>query len=200
MSKLQLQQELRELMRGQPRKSISTMRVHELEKEIDFIRNYMPKRELQNENVQIPPKPSGPLGPRKMTIHEEVHSDDDQNVVRVPQVAPKRPTEYQMKKASRLAREAPEGEFLQHAESNLTKSANLTKNVTKNVTKNLTESNLTENLTRNLTKPAPKVVRKPAKVVRNDESVNPELVRMKSKPAVYEPVCPKCGSDKYHIH
>jgi len=45
-----------------------------------------------------------------------------------------------------------------------------------------------------------RVVKKPAKNVRNEENVNPELTRTKSKPVFYEPACPKCGSTKYHIH
>ena len=162
-SKLELQQELRELMRGQPRKAISTMRVHELEQEIDFLKHVAPKRQTHEEHVKVPPKPVGPLGPRKMTMSEE--ASDDEETVRVPQVPPKRPTKYQMLKDNKAAREGPEGEFLQTA-----------------------------------VKKETRIVKKPAKSVKIDDSVNPELTRTKSKPVFYEPACPKCGSTKYHIH
>jgi len=162
-SKLELQQELRELLRGQPRKAICKMRVHELEQEIDYMRQQGVRRQTHEEHVKVPPKPVGPLGPRKMTMSEE--ASDDEETVRVPQVPPKRPTHYQKEKASKMAREDPEGEFLQTA-----------------------------------VKKESRIVKKPAKSVKMDDSVNPELTRTKSKPAFYEPACPKCGSTKYHIH
>jgi len=167
-SKLQLQQELRELMRGQPRKAICKMRVHELEQEIDFMKNALPKRQIHQEQVKVEEKPRGPLGPRNIIMHEDSIDSEDESTVKVPQVPAKRPTHYEKDKPARMAKERPNLDFIQNTVVKETR-----------------------------------IVKKPAKTVKMDDSVNPELVRTKSKPVSYQPgapVCPKCGSDKYHVH
>jgi len=99
--------------------------------------------------------------------------EQDEDDIKVPGVPPTRVSEYSMKKARKAEREENE-DFLQN-----TLSYKMPVN------------------------PAPKIVKKPAKVVKMDDSVNPELVRTKSKPVTYEPdepKCPRCGSTKYHTH
>jgi hypothetical protein len=141
--------------------------------EIDKLKQFQSRyKEYSAEHasgVKIAPKPRGPLGPRNMITHEDsTDENDEESTVRVPQVPEKRPTKYQKEKESKLAREAPNLDFLQNTVVKETR-----------------------------------IVKKPAKTVKMDDSVNPELVRTKSKPASYQPgapVCPKCGSDKYHVH
>ena len=101
-SKLELQKELRDLMRGQPRKAICHMRVHELEKEIDFLKNNADRRVEHDRTVTIPEKPRGPLGPRKIAAREETRDvDDDEGFVRLPAPPAPRVSEYSIKKAKK---------------------------------------------------------------------------------------------------
>jgi hypothetical protein len=112
-SKLELQKELRELMRGQPRKAICHMRVHELEKEIDFLRNHAAKREEHDTAVTIPERPRGPIGARKIAVREEREIDDDEGFVRMPAPPTPRVSEYSIKKAKKEAQAKQADPFLQ---------------------------------------------------------------------------------------
>ena len=87
-------------MRGQPRKAICHMRVHELEKEIDFLKNNADRRVEHDRTVTIPEKPRGPLGPRKIAERVDTH-DDDEGFVRLPAPPAPRVSEYSIKKAKK---------------------------------------------------------------------------------------------------
>ena len=70
MTKYELATQLRELNRGMPRLSISTMKKHEIEANIDAIRKY--KGLVAEEMTDRAPTKRGPLGPRPIEVAEEV--------------------------------------------------------------------------------------------------------------------------------
>lgn len=80
-TKYELQAELRELNRGQPRLAISKMKMHELEGAIDAVKKI--KAEIASKTPMLP----GPKGPRAIPV-EEVESGP--LTIRTPKVPPVR--------------------------------------------------------------------------------------------------------------
>ena len=95
-------------MRGQPRTAICRMRVHELEMEIDKLQQFQSRyNEYSTEHakqVQIQPKPRGPLGPRRIVPSEDTRqSEEEEDGIKVPVPPTPRISEYSINKAKKLA-------------------------------------------------------------------------------------------------
>jgi len=208
-TKYELMAELRELNRGFPRMAISNLKKHELEARIDALKKFRAHEEASLKHVQ--PAKTGPLGPRP--ISKVVLSEDGELIV--PEPPKPRISDYSIQKARKAAKaeleglvrmptvvkklgrppkakvpEMPEEEDSVNSNPQFLQNTISYKNFLQsppNLQVSSNKLNKSVNSDAVVANKLTKSVKKPAKNVKIDPSVNPELVRIKSKPVVYNP-------------
>jgi len=195
-TKYELMVQLRELNRGYPRMAISKLKKHEIEARIDALKRYRAYEDEAMKRVQ--PAKKGPLGPREMPVPKV---DEETNELIIPEPPKPRISDWTIHKARKAERAELEGLVrmptvvkklgrppkakvpeMPEEEDSVNSNPQFLQNTIsyKNFLQSPPNLQVSSNkLTKN--------VKKPAKNVKIDPSVNPELVRIKSKPVVYNP-------------